>query len=324
MSTRLRRGFTLIELLVVIAIIAILVALLLPAVQQVREAARKSQCQDHLHNIAVALANYEGSLGIFPPGVIPPIGAPTTQATARYDGWAWGAFLLPFIEQKPTYDLANLGRGEPMGLHLDDACDVDIAMYRCPSDTGPEKNDKHWGAGDGTPTISPANAIAMSNYVAMHAHRQHDSINWNLIRSDDNANFSGAFGLMSNRRMRDIMDGPSQVIAVSERAYMLSGVTMYAAVWAGCVRSNHDDCIDEVLGALRAPINATTFGKNERQQSISSQHPGGVQAVLFDGQVRFLSENIDFVMNGTSNTSAIDSVLERLVGIQDAQVVGSF
>ena len=66
----LRTGFTLIELLVVIAIIAILVALLLPAVQQVREAARKSQCQDHLHNLVIGIHNYESSFKVLPPAMI--------------------------------------------------------------------------------------------------------------------------------------------------------------------------------------------------------------------------------------------------------------
>ena len=106
MLTSRNRGFTRIELLVVIAIIAILVALLLPAVQQVREAARKSQCQDHLHNIAIALHDYESSFKMLPAGSARnnPAGA-----CGGNSAWGWAAAILPYNEQKPLYDQLNVG-----------------------------------------------------------------------------------------------------------------------------------------------------------------------------------------------------------------------
>jgi prepilin-type N-terminal cleavage/methylation domain-containing protein len=92
-SPRLRsRGFTLIELLVVIAIIAILIALLLPAVQQAREAARRTQCRDNLHNIGIALHNYHDVFNIFP------------YACWDDDSYGWGTFLLPYLDQAPLFN----------------------------------------------------------------------------------------------------------------------------------------------------------------------------------------------------------------------------
>ncbi|MCH7990705.1 MAG: DUF1559 domain-containing protein, partial [Planctomycetes bacterium] len=98
-----QRGFTLIELLVSIAIIAILIALLLPAVQQAREAARRTQCKSHLKQIGIALHNYHGAHGSFPPFLINRTGSPSRIADDD-KGANWLVFLLPFIDQSPLYN----------------------------------------------------------------------------------------------------------------------------------------------------------------------------------------------------------------------------
>jgi len=103
---RRRRGFTLIELLVVIAIIGVLIALLLPAVQAAREAARRSQCTNNLKQLALGMANYESAVGCYPGAY------PTLRLTALTEGGTWGcwspqALMLPFLEQKPVYDALN-------------------------------------------------------------------------------------------------------------------------------------------------------------------------------------------------------------------------
>src|SRR6478752_9668219 len=91
------RGFTLIELLVVIAIIGILVALLLPAIQAAREAARRAQCQNHLKNIGLALQNYHSATNHFPKGFV-------STGAGAIEAWAWSTYLLPYIEEQAIYD----------------------------------------------------------------------------------------------------------------------------------------------------------------------------------------------------------------------------
>jgi len=104
---RLRRGFTLIELLVVIAIIAILIALLLPAVQQAREAARRTQCKNHLKQIGLAIHNYHDTHNTFPPGYIARI--PQNITSSERGLYGWGAFVLPYMDQAPLYNLLQVG-----------------------------------------------------------------------------------------------------------------------------------------------------------------------------------------------------------------------
>src|SRR5690606_12301272 len=121
-------------------IIAILVALLLPAVQSVREAARRTQCQDHLHNLALAVHNYEGVHKRLPPGHMnPQIRILAGLCSEGRNGtWAWGAMLLPQIEQKPLYDLIEPGRDEFQNTanvaEKRAAMQQPIEIFRCPSD----------------------------------------------------------------------------------------------------------------------------------------------------------------------------------------------
>src|SRR5262245_49001433 len=124
-----RRGFTLIELLVVIAIIAILLGLLLPAVQKVREAASRLRCKNHLKQIGLALHNYEGREAHFPPGY--------TSSSANSDGtgpsWGWAAYILPDLEQDNLFRRIDFNR--PMTDPVHDSVRVAaVPFLRCPSD----------------------------------------------------------------------------------------------------------------------------------------------------------------------------------------------
>jgi prepilin-type N-terminal cleavage/methylation domain-containing protein/prepilin-type processing-associated H-X9-DG protein len=138
-----RRGFTLIELLVVIAIIAILIVLLLPAVQQAREAARRTQCKNNLHNLGLAFHNYADSFGGFPPGRIVYISpgddgsqsANANATTGRGDCFSGFAQLLPQLDQGPLYNLINFNSGPDTAAN-DGVVGVQPEVFLCPSDLG--------------------------------------------------------------------------------------------------------------------------------------------------------------------------------------------
>ncbi|MFV0444686.1 MAG: DUF1559 domain-containing protein [Planctomycetaceae bacterium] len=241
-----RSGFTLIELLVVIAIIAILVALLLPAVQQVREAARKSQCQDHLHNLAIAINNYESAFKTYPystnhsGSITAPTFAsnPSTalgQVTMNHRGWIG---VLPFMEQKPLYDQINMnlptgayvrGGGAPLGGVApgaagnanDVAVSTTIDVLLCPSDSGRESY---------MTLTSPEYSINPGTSTKFGAHTNYDFItrrtsssavaygaDWGVDTTvTPNETYRHPFGFNGCAKIRDLTDGTSNTTIVGE------------------------------------------------------------------------------------------------------------
>ncbi len=107
MQKHVRKGFTLIELLVVIAIIAMLIALLLPAIQRAREAARRMQCINNLKQIGLAMHNYESVFGTFPPGYIATLSSGNGEPEFTGGGFGWGSMLLPYLDENRLYDTIN-------------------------------------------------------------------------------------------------------------------------------------------------------------------------------------------------------------------------
>jgi prepilin-type N-terminal cleavage/methylation domain-containing protein len=308
-SGRRSLGFTLIELLVVIAIIAVLIALLLPAVQQAREAARRTQCKSNLKQIGLALANYESTYRVLPPGYVSGVGASDPQTGDSGPGWGWLAILLPYLDQ------ANLQQSLKWNLPCWDptnssAVKTSLSIYLCPTatNTGP------------TVGITDINQNVLSGAIFGRANYVHN-VGWNDIwsapASTDYTNLAtGCNGVMfrnSSVRLGDVTDGLSNTVSAGERTPYLAD-----AVWAGVVPGakhysynqfassgtggpgiNYDNA-GSYVGANSGPsiyespqiIHPPNSPVGHTDQ-MHSQHVGGAHISLGDGSVRFISENVN-------------------------------
>ena len=162
-----RRGFTLVELLVVIAIIGILIGMLLPAVQQVREAARRIECSNNLHQVSLAILNYESSFQELPEmaNIQPQFVNFPGDCNVALPSWSWQAMILPYMEANGIFELMRPGQVQAV-----DACGHAVQpdgalllqafhtpLFDCPSDNGPELNTKRWFGPDGSISTDPRN-----------------------------------------------------------------------------------------------------------------------------------------------------------------------
>ncbi|PQO44639.1 DUF1559 domain-containing protein [Blastopirellula marina] len=331
MSLSRKNGFTLVELLVVIAIIGVLIALLLPAVQQAREAARRMQCTNHMKQLGLALHNYHDTYGAFP--AISYDHEVNGGDEARHASWSWGTLILPQMEQGAAYDI--LAPSRPNRLHeaVNNATKLQVLQtplttWRCPSDTGPALN-SHYKINDGSGTAANRKELATANYVGVNSAGDIDR------SSTHNGIFVPGTNVQGNKRwviaMRDILDGTSNTAMVGERAWMQSGVELGASVVFGHNGnsdiengSDYANGFITVVGGGKPHVNTIdTCGAgcndNDGRQGFSSMHPGGAQFLLGDGSVHFISENIDDNIGG-----ATDSTYERLMNRYDGQPLGTY
>jgi prepilin-type N-terminal cleavage/methylation domain-containing protein len=310
------RGFTLIELLVVIAIIAILIALLLPAVQQAREAARRTQCKNNLHNIGLAIHNYHDAYNAFPPGYNVVIAPPLLDHNTK------SAFerLLPYLDQAPLFN--QIDQGVPMMMgppgynatiqqnNTNLAATV-LPVFLCPSSVGLVLDDYLYPAGAfgfGFPAANCTFRAARTDYCGTTGVRgtyANLAYSGNAAGDREGCILPGGTG-GSTSRIRDLLDGTSNTIMIGERtggrklywknkeATGIPGQTIIeqtnGGAWADALVFEH-----WLQGALYdgtgngGPCSMCT---NIRGNGFHSFHTGGNHFLLGDGAVRFISENV--------------------------------
>lgn len=279
-----RRAFTLIELLVVIAIIAILIGLLLPAVQKVREAASRISCTNNLKQIGLGLHNYHDANQVLPPGFTA-IAGPGGDVSP---GWGWAFYILPYIEQENSFrSQTNLNQSVAASPLLRQK----VKIYSCPSDIQTEPFQVYGPGG------SPLSGVmaAPSSYAAFVGADESE-----VATGDDTGRFHGCFYRNSRTRITDITDGTSHTAFVAERACGISQGT-----WAGAIpgarqrlgpknpafagNPNMDFDPDQFVLLHANVINPTLDQSNDGgTDDPSSFHTGGSNHVFGDGSVRFI------------------------------------
>ena len=294
-DSRDTRGFTLIELLVVIAIIAVLIGLLLPAVQKVREAAARTQCKNNLKQIGVAFHNYHAAHGSLPPGFASQ--AVTVDGPSLGPGWGWAAHLLPYLEQDNLYRQIDFTKDITHAANAQ-ARVTSLKVFLCPSDSPPSLTTTV-SDGSGNPICD----VAFSNYVGMAGV-------YEVSGYPDTSNGSPGVLLRNSKvRVTDITDGSSGTLFVGERAWMWQGkVRSPVTTWVGAVtnavipQTLNPGLGYEVEGVM-VLTNSGTIAEGrvpnnslDHVEDANSNHTQGVNFLFGDGSVRSISNSISPVV----------------------------
>lgn len=337
---RVTAGFTLVELLVVIAIIGVLVALLLPAVQKAREAARRMQCTNNLKQIGLAVHNYAGTHSVFPSGYVSQATRDgSTPGWAAIDGdtwdaapgWGWATLLLPFMEQRNITDALRMDRPvwDPANRPY---ISTRLEAYLCPSSSGDSQpftvRDE---AGNALSRFGDPIVVGRSHYIASHGQEScwgecgsatTGQVFTNIytgttrtvaIHGDAGNVADGPFYRNSRVSFRDVTDGTSNTLFISEHSSKLSDKT-----WVGVVPGafthprfstpeNGPDAaatlvmmhvgpsggeLDITGSPIIHPMNFPTLHVGQ----MYSEHPGGGNVLYGDGSVSFQPETIDLML----------------------------
>ncbi len=309
-----RSGFTLVELLVVIAIIGVLIGMLIPAVQAVRAAARRTSCKNNLRQLALAMHNYESAYGKFPPGYSHMSGAEYAATTgytvqpgyegANHLGQAWGAHSLPFVEQNAVHERIDfrLPGFDPVNLS---PANEQINVFLCPSDSWSFKNKVVRNEAS-----NPIEQYAAASYCANWgpasgaADTPNDpSDDWNLDATPDQSR--GPFFRNSRTKFTSIKDGTSSTLCLGERTngpiVDVNGNPVgvpphpnFENVWFAAIRDIDDPEDDHghmvLFDAEYAPNRA--FGPGA-DRGVSAPHGPLAQFAFMDGSVHTFNTSID-------------------------------
>lgn len=291
-------GFTLVELLVVITIIGILIALLLPAVQSAREAARRMQCSNNLKQLVLAMHNYHTAHKTWPPGALVSNNLP------------WNVLVLPFIEQQALHDLFDFDEGDFNGGSNHEGPNKNIhALNRidgflCPSNTRQQTSHPSSTLIDGRKTYT-------SHYYGV-AGPKGDDPSGNPYPYDGTSDLHGGFasggvlGRDSAVRMSDITDGTSNTLALGEVALQIGPPIGYGPTGGG----DGSSWVRGIAFGTTSPTGMSSaknvaVGINQpspefNDDPFSSFHPGGATFAKCDGSVTFVSENVDMAVYKSS------------------------
>jgi prepilin-type N-terminal cleavage/methylation domain-containing protein/prepilin-type processing-associated H-X9-DG protein len=312
MKLRHRAAFTLVELLVVIAIIAVLVGLILPAVQKVRESAARIQCKNNLKQIGLALHNYHGRYQSFPPGYVSGVGG-GGPADDTGPGWGWASFILSDLEQDALYKQIDFTKDikDPANAQ---ARMTKVKVFLCPSDHDAQETfavDKLGDTGPGyTTPLTDINGnivdVAHGNYVGIFGNPEITPDPGYQITGDPAraANHWGMFFRNSHVRFTDVADGTSNTLFVGERSSNLAYATWTGAVTGGQVPPKMPDpfgfgpegapvlCLGHTGDSSDVPPHTPNSPVNH-VDDFWSRHVQGVNFLFVDGSVQSINDSIN-------------------------------
>ncbi len=284
------RGFTLVELLVVIAIIGVLVALLLPAVQAARSAARRISCDNNLKQLGLGLHNYESALRRLPPGYLYKFGALGNQA-----GFGWSAMILPYLEHNAVYARLNFNVPvfDPRNAMIRE---MHLPIFLCPEDS----------VSVGSYVEMGREKYAMASYVASFGPPDLDATQ---------EKHDGMYSRNGGTRFAEVLDGLSNTLSCGERQngpFRKGGVHgphfSYETTWIGAVREVTNPTDDHGHMVLFQTGN-TPNSQFSDDRDVSAPHVGYANFLMGDGSVRLITEDIDITVYQGLSTKAGSEVV---------------